>query len=155
MAPGPGVTPARWLALGVAVSLGALPLLPQLSSAWPPLARLAEGLEPWFALHCHREAARSLSVAGAPLAVCARCTGLYWGFGFGALTRYPRLTPAAMRAWVSLAAVAMVLDVLLEHYGVHDASAGLRLASGLLLAYPVGVGLGAMIARAPSATQSP
>src|SRR5512132_564232 len=44
-----------------------------------------------FSHVCHQAADRSLFVAGSQLAVCARCTGLYFGFA-GAALCYPLLT---------------------------------------------------------------
>ena len=77
----------RSLALGALASLALLPLLPLASRLWLPLSAVARFVEPWLALHCHREPARTLSLFSVPLSVCARCTGIYWGLGVGALLR--------------------------------------------------------------------
>jgi hypothetical protein len=79
--------------------------------------------------------------------VCARCSGIYFGFGLGALIRRPELSPRALRAAVGAAALLMLGDVLLERYGFHRPWATLRLVTGLLLAYPVGAKVGAWIVR--------
>jgi uncharacterized membrane protein len=34
----------------------------------------------FFSIICHQDPARSLHVLGEPLAVCTRCTGIYFGF---------------------------------------------------------------------------
>lgn len=122
--------------------LAVLPLLPVLSAALPALMPLERAATTWFDLHCHRDPARTLRLVGVPLAVCARCSGIYFGVGLGALVRRPSLTPPALRIWVAVAALLMMLDVLVEARGLHGAWAELRLCSGLLLGYPVGVAVG-------------
>lgn len=147
---------ARWLLLGLLSSLALLPFLSLLAQRCPTLLPLERLINPWFALHCERDPARTPVLLGTPLSVCARCSGIYFGLGLGALLRRPRLTPAGLRHWVTGAAVLMLADVALERWGVHGSWMTARLATGLLLAYPVGVGLGAAaLARAPAVAQSP
>jgi uncharacterized membrane protein len=131
------------------------PLVPLLTRLWPATAPLERALSLWFELHCERDPARGLSLDGVPLAVCARCSGIYFGIGLGALLRRPTLSPSALRLWVGVGAAFMLLDVLLEEHGLHGPWPALRLLTGALLAYPVGVGLGAALARAPEPTQRP
>lgn len=140
----------RGLGFALLLSLGLWPLLPALSRAVPALAPLAATLEPWFDFHCERDPARSLSWGGTALAVCARCSGIYFGLGLGALLRRPQLSAARFRAWLIVAALLMLLDVASERLGLHGASSLVRLGTGLLLAYPLGVGLGALLTRAPT-----
>lgn len=123
-------------------ALGVLPLLPVVSAALPALTPLERVASTWFDLHCHRDPARTLQLFGVPLAACARCSGIYFGLGLGALLRRPSLTPRQLRLWVVGAALLMMLDVLFEAHGLHGAWAGLRLCSGLVLGYPVGVAVG-------------
>jgi uncharacterized membrane protein len=123
-------------------ALGLLPLLPVLSAMLPALTPLERVASTWFDLHCHRDPARTLQLAGVPLGVCARCSGIYFGLGMGGLLRRPSLTPRQLRLWVLGAALLMMLDVLFEAGGLHGAWSGLRLGSGLLLGYPVGVAVG-------------
>jgi uncharacterized membrane protein len=129
----------------------AAPLLPQLARYWPASAPLERAARVWFELHCERDPARTLSLFGVPLGVCARCSGIYFGVGLGALLRFPRLSEQATRRWVGLGAALMLLDVSLEDFGWHASWPAVRVVTGVLLAYPVGVGLGALLARAPSA----
>jgi uncharacterized membrane protein len=126
-------------------SVALWPLLPVASHYWPVTLPLERVLTVWFDWHCQREPARTLAVLGVPLAVCARCSGLYFGLGVGALLRWPRLTPRALQLWMLSAAALMLTDVALETRGMHDAWAGVRLLTGLLLAYPVGGALGTRI----------
>ena len=75
------------------------------------------------------------------LPVCFRCFGIYAGLGLGALVLRPRLGVWPLRIWVGLAALGMILDVASEHWGLRPEWGPLRLATGVLLAYPVGVAL--------------
>jgi len=151
--------PEAWRLLLVALLAASalLPLLPLLAKYVPASAGIGRAFGFWFDLHCQRDPARTLRLLGVPLAVCARCSGIYFGLGAGAALRRPRLTPGALRSWVLAAAALMVLDVVLEAYGVHGPWAAGRLLTGLLLAYPVGAGLGAAAlgARAERPAQSP
>ena len=126
------------------------PLLPLLTQYWPAGAPLERAALYWFELHCARDPARTLSLGGVPLAVCARCSGIYLGLGLGALLRAPALSAQATRIWVGVGATLMLLDVVLEDRGLHGGWPAVRVLTGVLLAYPVGVGLGALLARAPN-----
>ena len=145
----------RLLGVGLLASLALLPLLPLLSKYWPASAAVERAFAVWFNLHCQRDPARTLALFGVPLAVCARCSGIYFGLGIGALLRWPRLTPRGLWLWVLLAAGSMLLDVALEARGLHGPIAPLRLLTGLLLAYPVGAALASTIAPQRARAQSP
>ncbi len=120
---------------------GFMPLWVMAFRELPGLGVIARLGEAWFDVHCHRDPARSLVLGGAVLPVCTRCLGIYLGVGLGALALRPRLGVWALRIWVILAALLMLGDVLSELYGLRPAWAPLRMASGLLLAYPVGSAL--------------
>jgi uncharacterized membrane protein len=90
-----------------------------------------------FSYVCHQLPQRSFHLAGHPLAVCARCTGLYSGFA-GASLVYPlvrslRRTDTPARRWLLLAAVPMAIDVGLDVLGVWQNTHLSRLVTGLLL----------------------
>jgi uncharacterized membrane protein len=123
----------------VFVLIGVSPFLPLLLGGVPVLSAIGDLFERWFAYQCHREPWRSLSVFGHVLPVCSRCTGIYWGLGLGALVLRPRLGAWPLRIWVGFAALVMVLDVWTELLGMRPASGWLRVATGMLLSYPVGV----------------
>jgi uncharacterized membrane protein len=131
------------------------PFLPVLAHYVPPAAPLERVVRLWFDLHCERDPARTLTLAGVPLGVCARCSGIYFGIGLGALWHFPALSARAIRVWVGSGAALMLLDVLLEDRGFHRPWPALRVLTGVLLAYPVGVGLGQLLARAPERDHSP
>jgi len=147
--PSPASRAVRGLAIVLLSSSALWPLLPVLTRYVPASAPLERAASAWFGLHCQRDPARSLSLWGVTLAVCARCSGIYFGLGMGALVRRPQLTPRALRFWVLAAAAFMLLDVALEARGLHAPSAALRVLTGVLLAYPVGVALGAAALGAP------
>ena len=146
---------SRWRlpALAGLSALALLPLLPLVSSVLPPFRALEQVADHWFDLHCHRDPARTLHWLGVPLAVCARCSGIYFGLGLGAALRRPRLSPRALRFWMLGAAALMVVDIALEARGLHGSWSWLRLTTGMLLAYPVGSALAALVSRGPEAPE--
>ncbi len=72
---------------GSALWLLAAILAPFFASRAP---RLAAGLYACFSPFCHQIPARSFALFGHPLAVCARCTGIYAGISAGLLA-YPKI----------------------------------------------------------------
>lgn len=147
-------TSARWVGVALLAGLALLPVLSVLSVLVPGMAPLERLFRSWFDLHCERDPARTLSLLGVPFGVCARCSGIYFGLGLGAAARRPRLSPAALRVWVLLAAALMIADVALEQQGWHGPVAPLRVLTGLLLAYPVGAALALLVQPAPSAPRA-
>lgn len=86
---------------------------------------------------CHQAAARSFSVRGVALPVCARCTGLYAGVPLGLLAGLlvPRARaggPSARRllAWAALPTLATIVA---EHAGGAPVPGWLRAALGAAL----------------------
>lgn len=97
----------------------------------------ARSLYGGFSVVCHQTPERSFHAAGHPLAVCARCIGLYAGFLFGALL-YPlvrslrnRETPA--REWLLLAAVPTSIDFALGVLGIWENTHLSRSLTGAIL----------------------
>lgn len=89
---------------------------------------------------CHQTPARSFHLANHPLAVCARCLGLYAGFGIGALIfplRRPLSTNQALiapaRRWLLLALIPTVIDLGLDFLGWWENTHASRVTTGLLL----------------------
>ncbi len=131
---------AAWLIWGATVTC-ALLVLGLIAGA--PLARanrhetfalIAYGA---FSSLCHQQAARSFYLAGQPLAVCARCFGIYAGFAAGALC-YPlvrrlgrRDMPA--RRWLLLAALPACVDFALGFTGWWANTHTSRALTGALL----------------------
>ncbi len=94
---------------------------------------------------CHQMPERSLSVAEQPMAVCARCSGLYLGGLIGLLAALPwiqRIRPRLTR-WLFFAAVVPTLiDALLPWIGLP----GLSNVPRLVLAVPAGLVAGLFLA---------
>ncbi|HKE58774.1 MAG TPA: DUF2085 domain-containing protein, partial [Pyrinomonadaceae bacterium] len=86
---------------------------------------------------CHQLPERSFFIAGHQFAVCARCTGLYFGFLlavlFYPLVRPLRTTQAPSRRWLFIAAIPMALDVGLNALGVWENTHSSRFVTGLIL----------------------
>ena len=135
----------------------AIPLIPlalaALAIAAPLLSTsplLSLSIRRFFSIVCHQDPARSFWIAGAPIAVCVRCLGIYLGAALGAVLGSAGLRPAG--AWASrprlLAALAITaalnaLDVAAEWTGLHGNVPAMRFAFGLAL----GAVIGALVAR--------
>jgi len=118
--------------LGVAAAVAA----PVLSTAPKPL-RLW-GAVTYLAFHpaCHQQPDRCLWVAGAPMALCARCTVLYTGFALiGFVSQFSlRPVPHAVRLRLfGLALGLMLLDVASEVLGLRGPFLPTRLLTGALV----------------------
>lgn len=91
-------------------------------------------------LVCHQIPERSFYLADYPLAVCARCLGLYAGFGAGALV-FPlwrslattrEFAPPARR-WLILALAPTIFDVGFDFVNWRENTFASRAGTGLLL----------------------
>ena len=119
-------------ALGVAALIVSSPLA--LASGYSNLgATIYRG----FSLLCHQIPSRSFQLHEHPFAVCARCTGLYFGLAAGMVT-YPlwrslqRLdTPA--RGWLILALLPVGIDFLLGFTGIWENTHWSRAFTGAIL----------------------
>ena len=86
---------------------------------------------------CHQLPERSYYVAGHPLAVCARCTGVYLGFALAVLA-YPlvrslRRIDTPERKWLFVASIPLVVDFSLNFLGVWENTHTSRSLTGALL----------------------
>ncbi len=77
---------------------------------------------------CQQRPERALWIAGAPMAVCARCFGIYAGFALALLFRLPPRPRALAAAIVLIAA-----DVAAEWLALRPAWAAGRFLTGFLL----------------------
>jgi uncharacterized membrane protein len=98
---------------------------------------LAEGIYRGFGAVCHQAGERSFHAAGHPLAVCARCFGLYFG-ALAGVAVYPLARPLAgretpRRAWLILAAVPTCVDFALGFFGLWENTHLSRFLTALLL----------------------
>jgi uncharacterized membrane protein len=83
-----------------------------------------------FSLVCHQQAERSLALFGFPLAVCARCFGIYFGCVIGWLSA-PWM-PIVSKRIVFAALVPLLFDLLLDASGIRANTSFSRLLTGLL-----------------------
>lgn len=112
--------------LGVAVSVTlwctaiiAAPLFTAWAGAWQPAG---EVLYRFFHQICHQFEGRSFHLSGEPLAVCARCSSIYFGFLVGVLA-FPlvrRQMRLSSRKLLILAGLPMLLDVAGGMLGIHE-----------------------------------
>jgi uncharacterized membrane protein len=86
---------------------------------------------------CHQIPERAFWVAGHPLAVCARCLGIYVGFAVAALvyplTRSLRETTTPQRAWLIAALLPTSVDFLLGLTGLWANTHSSRFLTGAWL----------------------
>ena len=118
---------------GAAAWCGLIVLAPGAASSagFVPLGRI---LYAFFSPLCHQLGARSFHLFGWPLAVCGRCSAVYFGFLFGTIA-YPfarNLLRGARpgRMFIVVAVAPMVLDVILEATGVHESTNAVSAVTG-------------------------
>jgi uncharacterized membrane protein len=99
------------------------------------LLLLAFALQRGFSLVCHQHPDRCFWIFGAPVAVCARCLGIYLGAAIGFMLRTSR--PLAFRLLL-FAATLNALDVTTELIGLHG--------NWMVVRFVLGLGLGATAA---------
>jgi uncharacterized membrane protein len=89
-----------------------------------------------FAGLCHQLPERSFELAGHPLAVCARCAGVFAGFAAGALlhplARGFRRMDAPPRFWLALAVLPTTIDFALHVVGLWPNTHWSRALTGAL-----------------------
>ncbi len=89
---------------------------------------------------CHQYDSHSLHLFGERLAVCARCSTIYFGFCFGVM-----LSPLISKKfswnsrWLLMALVPMLLDVIGSWLGVHESTLVTRILTGSLFGIATGV----------------
>jgi uncharacterized membrane protein len=116
----------------LALALTLAPLAAPLLAASHPFAALL--IRNFFSRLCHQDRDRSFLLSGAPVAVCVRCLGIYWGVAIGALMR--------LRMGRRLLAAALVLnlvDVVTGAIHWHGDLPVFRFFLGLMLGVGVGV----------------
>jgi uncharacterized membrane protein len=90
-----------------------------------------------FGYLCHQISERSFHLDGHPLAVCARCAGLYAGFAVGVivypLARSLRQLETPRRVWLFVAAVPTLIDWAGGALGIFENTHLSRSVTGALL----------------------
>jgi uncharacterized membrane protein len=91
----------------------------------------------FFSYICHQMPGRSLHLDGHPLAVCTRCSGVYFGLLAGLLVyplwrRIDNVEPLP-RIWLFLSLVPMGIDFSLKFLGIWDNTHLSRFLTGIIL----------------------
>lgn len=128
---------ARVLLFAIGIAPLSVPLLERLPCGRP----FGEVLRRLYGLQCHQLGTRSLRFLDVPFPVCARCLGVYLGLVAAALLARPRLRTDLYKAWIVIGISVMLLDLATEWVGLMPASATLRLGTGVLLAYAIGLSI--------------
>lgn len=119
---------------GAALWCFALVLPPLLLSAGGGWDVVGVALYQPFHRICHQLADRSFHIFGSPLAVCIRCTAIYAGFLLGTLLYLPArsagLTLSDRRAVLIVSVIPMLVDVMLDGFGLHASTTATRLFTG-------------------------
>lgn len=137
--PGPfrGGTTRSWIAL-VPLALAGLALAaPLLAAEWP---WAGFSIRQFFSVVCHQDPARSFWIAGAPVAVCVRCLGIYLGAAVGAAV-VTRVSRRLLLRGLAVALALNVIDIAAEFAGLHGNLPALRFGSGMA----AGVAVGALV----------
>ena len=94
-----------------------------------------------FRLLCHGIPERCFALFGAPMPVCARCTGIYLGMlaGLAAFVLIPLLRERVMRRFAIAAVIPLALDGLTQLAGLRESTNALRVATGLLAGLAFGL----------------
>ena len=89
---------------------------------------------------CHQIASRSFAFGGRPMAVCARCAGVYLGFLAGCLFVTMALRPTAPppgRNVLMLAGAPCALEWVIEKAGFWSGNMNVRAATGVIFGFVV------------------
>jgi len=116
------------------------------------LAKLAGGgLYKFFGEICHQNNARTIHWGGGPLAVCARCTGIYGGFAVGILlfsVRNKWTGAMSHRRTIVVGALPMLVEVVAEIARLTEAGNAIRCSTGALFGLSLSAVLVALLVEA-------
>lgn len=79
---------------------------------------------------CHRRKERSIKMLGYTFPLCARCTGLWLGFGMGFLFRI--LGSHIPLIFAITLMLPLIIDGSTQHFGLRESNNLLRLLTGIL-----------------------
>jgi len=95
----------------------------------------------YFGHICHQFEERSLYIGEYKLTVCARCSGIYFGFLIGVLI-IPLLKNIKIRNVkyaLCFIMLPMLMDVVLDFVGIHDSNILTKVVTGLMFGIPSAV----------------
>jgi uncharacterized membrane protein len=134
----------------VVAFVGAIPTL-ILAAATLTTAAIAAGASmQWrllFRLMCHGRPERCLELFGAPMPICARCTGIYLGLmaGLAAFWLVRSLSEKALRIATFIALTPLAIDGLTQLSGLRESTNELRIATGLVAGLAFGLWILAVV----------
>ena len=145
------------VALGATLALAALAVVPALAGGGA-----GEAVRLGFSAVCHQLPERSPHLAGAPVALCHRCSGILAGLVLGvaavpalAAGLRQRIARGAQAGWLAAAAAPTALDWLVGAAGVWANTPASRLLTGALFGLTAGVVLGANLLAVRQRLPSP
>jgi uncharacterized membrane protein len=91
----------------------------------------------FFSKICHQIPRRSFFIFGKQLAVCSRCTGLYFGFLLGTIL-YPLIfklnrNGILLRKYLLMALIPITIDIAIRTLNIADNTFASRLITGIIL----------------------
>ena len=88
----------------------------------------------FFGHICHQIDSRSLHYCDTKLAVCARCSGIYFGFLFGLILvpLFKKVVVSKLKIGLLLITLPMVVDFSLDFTGIHESNLFTRAITGLI-----------------------
>jgi uncharacterized membrane protein len=88
----------------------------------------------FFSTICHQIPGRSFLISGHPVAVCHRCSGIYFGLFAGSLITIHSLhrSPQRRRNWLIAAIIPLFIDALLPYAGLWESTPATRFITGSL-----------------------
>lgn len=94
-----------------------------------------------FRILCHGLERRCLTIFGAPMPICARCTAIYIGLFAGVVAFFllPLIEEPLMRMAMYVAAMPMLVDGVMQAMRLRESTNPLRLATGFLAAFAFGM----------------
>lgn len=126
-----------WVAISTVVLVWAALILTAPLFLANGLANLSTPLYTFFSFICHQMPERSLHIDGHPMAVCSRCSGVYFGLLAGVLV-YPlwrqidEVVPIP-RFWLFLSLIPVAIDWSLTAFGVWENTHFSRFLTGSIL----------------------
>lgn len=141
--------------------VGSIPLLILTSAALTSFAISGGASVRWrllFRLMCHGRPERCLDLFGAPMPICARCTGIYLGLiaGFAVYWLFRWASEKALRVAAFIALTPLAVDGLTQLTGLRESTNGLRVATGVVAGLAFGLWiLGAVERRDEAAVTAP
>ena len=126
-----------WIFVLSVVALWAILILSAPIAAAAEFDGIAGPVYWFFGYVCHQIPERSFHIFGHQLAVCSRCTGVYFGLIAG-LVGYPLFRPLAEseplpRFWLFLGMIPIAVDWSLGYFGIWHNNHLSRVTTGLIL----------------------